>query len=190
MCSTQHCCSHRPFLLFLFECFHWAFCANSNTSKNRSNWQNKYLGLSLVQRALIFTLPFHLLVGGGTEEVHSSTRLRAALKHKGFSQGNIWSHLSPFQLYCWQSPSFAFILKWTLSNVKRTLFQILEYIMMMTASHPFVSVVIKAAVMCEDKPSLPPAFNQTRLGTLVKIATTCRSWGIRTTSNVWPNGHC
>lgn len=62
--------------------------------------------------------------------------------------------------------------------------------MMMTASHPFVSVVIKTAVMCEDKPSLPPAFNKTRLGTLVKITTTCRSGGIRATSNVGPNSHC
>lgn len=55
-------------------------------------------------------------------------------------------------------------------------------------AHPLVSIVVKAAVMCEYKPPLPPAFNQTRVGTLVKITATRWSGGVRTTSNVWPNG--
>lgn len=67
----------------------------------KSSWFRKF------QRS---TVPFPLLAGSGTEEVNPVTGLRAALEHKGFSQGNIWSHFSPFQLYCKQSPLFAFIL--------------------------------------------------------------------------------
>lgn len=55
-------------------------------------------------------------------------------------------------------------------------------------TYPFVFVVVKAAVMCENKPPLPPAFNQTRLGTLVKVTTTWGSGCVRTSSNVWSNG--
>lgn len=55
-------------------------------------------------------------------------------------------------------------------------------------TYSFVFVVVKAAVMCENKPPLPPAFNQTRLGTLVKVTTTWGSWCVRTSSNIWSNG--
>lgn len=51
-------------------------------------------------KLLSVLLPFHLLVGGGTEEVHSGAGLRTALEHKGFSQGSIRTHLSPLQLHC------------------------------------------------------------------------------------------
>lgn len=107
---------------------------------------------------------FHLLIWCGTEKVRSVTRQRAALKHKRFSQRQIRSNLCSFQLYCQQSLSFAFI--------------------------PFVPMVMKAAVMSEHKPPLPPAFNESRLSALVKIASTSWSWGVRTSGNVWSNGQC
>lgn len=54
-------------------------------------------------------------------------------------------------------------------------------------AHLFVSVVVKAAVMFEDEPPLPPAFNQTRLGALVEVTTARWSRGVGTSSDVRTN---
>lgn len=49
---------------------------------------------------IICTVPFHLLVGRGTEEISPVAGLRAEFEHKGFSQGKILPHLSSLQLHC------------------------------------------------------------------------------------------
>lgn len=54
-------------------------------------------------------------------------------------------------------------------------------------THFFVSEVVKAAVMSEHKPPLPPALEQTGLGALVQIAPTGRPGGVRGAADVRAN---
>lgn len=57
-------------------------------------------------------------------------------------------------------------------------------------THPLVSVVVKTAVVREDKPPLPPTFDQTGLGTFVEVTPTRRPGGVGTASDVRPNRQC
>lgn len=51
-------------------------------------------------------------------------------------------------------------------------------------AHPLVSVVVKAAVMSQYEPPLPPAFDQPRLGALVKVTPARWSWAVRAFSDI------
>ena len=51
-----------------------------------------------------------------------------------------------------------------------------------------MSVVVKAAVVPEHEPPLPPALEQTGLGALVQITSTGGPWGVRDPANVRADG--
>lgn len=55
-------------------------------------------------------------------------------------------------------------------------------------TYSFVSVVIKAAVMSEHKPPLPPAFQKTGLSAFVQVASTSRLWSVRCTTDIGADG--
>lgn len=99
--TQQHAATPKPLDLSSTCVMGWiAFSiASSHLNKYQQYEYDALLRMLVVLDILICTLPFHFLVRSGTEEEHSTTRLRAALKHKWFSQGWICSHLSPFQLH-------------------------------------------------------------------------------------------